>query len=133
MTYFRGSIAVLAALLAGCGVGEPLIHIEARENEFRFRTRDGKLPTVTRINVNPVDSRWRAVDPVVCLLGYRIGSGAGPVGAWIYGTELPTLQIRKCVPLAPQSWYRIGVGGTGGGTALFSTDARGRITIRETP
>jgi hypothetical protein len=124
----------MGGVLVGCSVGEPLIIIEAHGNEFRFRSsRDGRAPSLTHINVNAVDDQWRAVDPVVCLVGHRVGSEGGGVASWTYGSEPPSMQIRKCEPLAPQSWYRIGVGGAGGGTALFSTDARGRITIRERP
>jgi hypothetical protein len=126
-------VGLLTALLAACGIREPLISIQARGTEFWFRTPDGRVPTILHINVNPVDASWRAVGPVACLLEVKSSGGSSRVGTWTYGTQLPELATQTCRPLKPRSWYRIGVAGSGFGNVLFSTDDQGRVTIRDEP
>ena len=124
------AIAVLVAAFGACGISEPTIVIEASGNQFRFHGyRDGRAPTLNRINVNSVDASSRSIDPVVCLLDARTDRDGEPVASWTYGSELPTLAIQQCRPLAPRSWYRIGVSGMGHGNSLFFTDAQGNVTV----
>jgi hypothetical protein len=132
----RPWLLLLATLssLAGCW-GTPLLAVRGAQTpngpEFLFAYCKGKRPAppLLSIAVYPVDGDGRALDPALCTLALRPGSGTAPVASWTYGTELPTLAVKTCAPLVPGRRYQIAIGGGGTGGALFSPTPDGKVVM----
>ena len=123
---------VLAAVVSGCW-GTPKLAVRGTRTgatnhfEFGYCKDEGRSPPLISIDVGELDAAGHEREPLVCRLSLRPNTGTTPIGAWTYGTDLPSLATERCTPLEAGRSYRVSIQGGGNGSEVFTLSPAGEL------